>query len=56
VVAQGETEQSTHLCRDCYASVKAFTKRAEVLDHFDIAVLSAGVSMMAFELSAYEWD
>ena len=39
-----------------YASIHAFAERAATLEHFDVAILNAGVYMAAHRTSAYGWE
>jgi len=39
-----------------YESIKAFAKRADALDHLDIAVLNAGIFSITYEQSKYGWE
>ena len=39
-----------------YESIKAFAKKADTLDHLDIAVLNAGVYSTTYEQSKYGWE
>lgn len=63
--AQATIEQRTAR-KDCievweldmmsYDSVKSFAKRAEALDHLDVAILNAGVMRNTFSTSEYGWE
>jgi len=39
-----------------YDSIQDFARRASSLDHLDVAVLNAGVYMVAYEESKYGWE
>jgi len=39
-----------------YESIKAFAKRADVLDHLDIVVLNAGIYSATYQESNYGWE
>jgi NAD(P)-dependent dehydrogenase (short-subunit alcohol dehydrogenase family) len=41
---------------DSYDSVQDFARRASSLDHLDVAILNAGVYMVASEESKYGWE
>lgn len=45
-----------HLDMNSYDSIQDFAQRASSLDHLDVAVLNAGVYMVAYEESRYGWE